>query len=45
MDVMIAAWAHSAEAGVLHHGSDYDILAERTGLTFESVWLAPPGSL
>jgi predicted nucleic acid-binding protein len=45
MDVMIAACAHSAEAGVLHYDGDYDILAERTSLTFESVWLAPPGTL
>lgn len=45
MDVMIAACAHRAEAGVLHYDSDYDILAEHTSLTFESEWLAPPGSL
>jgi predicted nucleic acid-binding protein len=45
MDVMIAACAHRAEAGVLHYDGDYDILAEHTSLTFESVWLAPPGSL
>jgi predicted nucleic acid-binding protein len=45
MDVMIAACAHHAEAGVLHYDGDYDLLAEHTGLEFESVWLAPPGSL
>jgi predicted nucleic acid-binding protein len=45
MDVIIAACAHRAEAGVLHHDGDYDILAEHTSLTFESVWLAPRGSL
>jgi hypothetical protein len=45
MDVIIAACAHRAEAGVLHYDSDYDILAEHTSLTFESVWLAPRGSL
>jgi predicted nucleic acid-binding protein len=45
MDVMIAACAHRAEAGVLHYDGDYDILAERTGLVFESEWLAPPGTL
>ena len=45
MDVMIAACAHRAEAGVLHYDGDYDTLAEHTSLTFESVWLAPPGSL
>jgi predicted nucleic acid-binding protein len=45
IDVMIAAGAHKAEAGVLHYDGDYDILAEHTSLTFESVWLAPRGSL
>jgi hypothetical protein len=30
---------------VLHYDGDYDILAEYTSLIFESVWLAPPGSL
>lgn len=45
MDVIIAACAHRAEAGVLHYDGDYDILAEHTSLTFESVWLAPRGSL
>jgi predicted nucleic acid-binding protein len=44
-DVMIATCAHKAEAGVLHYDRDYDVLAERTSLVFESVWLAPPGSL
>jgi predicted nucleic acid-binding protein len=45
MDVMIAACAHRAEAGVLHYDGDYDLLAEHTGLEFESEWLAPPGTL
>jgi predicted nucleic acid-binding protein len=45
MDVIIAACAHKAEAGVLHYDGDYDILAERTSLIFESEWLAPPGTL
>jgi predicted nucleic acid-binding protein len=45
MDVIIAACAHRAEAGVLHYDGDYDALAEHTTLEFESVWLAPPGSL
>jgi predicted nucleic acid-binding protein len=45
MDVMIAACAHRAEAGVLHYDGDYDILAERTSLDFDSEWLAPPGTL
>jgi len=45
MDVMIAARAHRAEAGVLHYDGDYDILAEHTSLVFESEWLTPPGTL
>jgi predicted nucleic acid-binding protein len=45
MDVLIAACAHRAEAGVLHYDGDYDILAEHTGLRFDSEWLAPRGTL
>jgi predicted nucleic acid-binding protein len=45
VDVIIAACAHKAEAGVLHYDGDYDILAEKTSLVFESEWLAPRGTL
>jgi predicted nucleic acid-binding protein len=45
IDIMIAACAHRAEAGVLHYDRDYDLLAEHTSLVFESEWLAPPGTL
>jgi predicted nucleic acid-binding protein len=45
IDIMIAACAHEAGAGVLHYDRDYDLIAEHTSLTFESVWLAPAGSL
>ncbi len=45
LDVMIAACAHRAEAGVLHYDGDYDLLAEHTSLAFESEWLAVPGTL
>ena len=44
-DVLIAACADRAEAGVLHYDGDYDVLAVHTDLDFESVWLAPAGSL
>jgi predicted nucleic acid-binding protein len=44
-DVLIAACAHEADAGVLHYDRDYDVIVERTGLSFDSVWLAPPGTL
>lgn len=43
-DVVIAACAHRAEAGVLHYDGDYDLLAKHTSLVFESEWLASPGT-
>lgn len=45
IDIMIAACAHEVGGGVLHYDRDYDLIAEHTGLGFESVWLAPAGSL
>ncbi len=45
MDVIIAACAHEAGAGVLHYDRDYDILAARTSLEFQSEWIAPAGTL
>ena len=44
-DLLIAACAHHAEAGVLHYDRDYDLIARHTSLSFESEWLAPPGTL
>jgi predicted nucleic acid-binding protein len=45
IDLMIAACAHEAGAGVLHYDRDYDVIAELTSLSFESVWVAPAGTL
>lgn len=45
IDVMIAACAHESGGGVLHYDRDYDLIAEHTSLSFESVWLAPAGTL
>jgi predicted nucleic acid-binding protein len=45
IDVMIAACAHEVGAGVLHYDRDYDLIADHTSLSFESVWLAPVGTL
>jgi predicted nucleic acid-binding protein len=45
IDVIIAACAHEADAGVLHYDRDYDLIAEHTSLSFESAWLAPAGTL
>lgn len=44
-DILIAAIAHRHELGILHYDADFDVLAERADLRFESVWLAPRGSL
>jgi predicted nucleic acid-binding protein len=44
-DLIIAACAHCAGAGVLHYDRDFDVIAERTHLSVESEWLAPPGTL
>jgi hypothetical protein len=44
-DVVIAACAHRAGIGVLHYDRDYDLIAEHTGLVFESLWIAEPGTL
>jgi predicted nucleic acid-binding protein len=44
-DLVIAACAHAAGAGVVHYDRDYDLIRERTELDFESEWLAPAASL
>lgn len=43
VDYLLAAAAQHLGASVIHYDHDYDILAEV--LTFESVWLAPAGTL
>jgi predicted nucleic acid-binding protein len=43
VDYLIAAAAAERGFGVLHYDHDYDVLA--TALGFESVWIAPPGSV
>ena len=45
VDLLVAAVADRHGLGVLHYDGDYDVLAEKTDLTFDSVWLAPRGSL
>src|SRR5260370_36694703 len=44
-DVMLAAIADRHKLDVLHYDTDYDIIASKTDLRFDSVWLAPRGSL
>ena len=41
----IAALADRHGLGVLHYDHDYDLIAEKTDLELESLWLAEPGSL
>ncbi len=43
VDYLLAATARELGAAVLHYDRDYDTLAEV--MEFESVWLAPAGSL
>lgn len=45
VDLLVAALADRHELGVLHYDHDYDVLAEKTDLGFESVWLAPRATL
>lgn len=45
VDVIQATLAHLAGASVLHYDKDYDILRDLGGLSFDSVWLAPRGTL
>lgn len=43
VDYLVAAAAQELGAAVLHYDRDYDTLADLMG--FESVWLAPAGTL
>ena len=45
VDLLVAAAATQASAGVLHFDHDFDTIASHAGLAFESVWIAPRGSL
>ncbi len=43
VDYLVAAAAQELGAAVIHYDRDYDTLAEL--MEFESIWLAPPGTL
>jgi predicted nucleic acid-binding protein len=43
VDYLVAAAAQETSSAVLHYDTDYDLLAEI--MDFESIWLAPAGSL
>ena len=45
VDLLIAALADRHGVGVLHYDHDYDLIATKTDLNFQSVWLAPAGAL
>jgi len=45
VDLLLAAVADRHDLAVLHYDRDYDLLAEKTDLSFESVWLAARGTL
>ena len=45
VDLLVAALADRHGLGVLHYDHDYDLILERTDLSYESVWVAPRGSI
>jgi predicted nucleic acid-binding protein len=45
VDLLVAAIADCHQLGVLHYDHDYDVIAEKTDLAFDSVWLAARGML
>ena len=45
VDLLIAALADRHGLGVLHYDHDYDLIAEKTDLAFDNVWLAARGTL
>jgi len=45
VDLILAALADRHGVGILHYDHDYDIVVARTDLHFDSVWLAPRGTL
>lgn len=44
-DLVIASCASRAGGGVLHYDRDYDLIAEHTSLSFESVWVVEAGTV
>jgi hypothetical protein len=45
VNLIIAALADTYGLGILHYDNDYEIVSEKTDLSFDSVWLAPRGSI
>jgi predicted nucleic acid-binding protein len=44
VDLLVAGVADRHQAAILHYDNDYDLIAEHTDLSFESVWAAERGS-
>jgi len=44
-DLLVATIASRHDLGVLHYDADYDLISRHTMLDFESVWIAPAGSV
>ena len=45
VDLLLTAIADIHGVGILHYDGDYDLIREKTDLTFDSVWLAARGEL
>lgn len=45
VDILVAAIAHRYQVGVLHYDRNYDQIASKTSLEFESTWVARRGTL
>jgi predicted nucleic acid-binding protein len=45
VDILIASLADNIEVGVLHYNAHYDLILERTDLSYDSRWLSPRGTL
>jgi hypothetical protein len=45
VNLIIAALADTYGLGILHYDNDYEIVSEKTDLSFDSIWLAPRGSI
>lgn len=45
VDLLLAALADRRDLGILHYDADFDVIRAKTDLSFESIWLAPRGTL
>ena len=45
VDLLVAAVADRYDLAVLHYDHDYDLIADKTGLSFTSEWLVPHGTI